>query len=540
MDKSSLPWGKIILPIALIIGAILLFYNAGNYYLWGDEGVTAFYGKNIVKFGLPYGFDGRNLFEFRNGIYLNRIFLPLLDPWGQLYISAASLAIFGMNSFGARALFIIFGLAAVIIQYLFVKSYFRDERLALINVILMISSVMFILFARQSRYYSLGMFLTPVITYLYARFENRLIYLIISSIMFIAFFFTNSLIGMAVLSAMAISFYIFDDRKKALVFFLKPLPFLILAGGFFLLWLCSHGMPANPSFLRNIHPLDFGRIIWIYFTDYNETQLLPVGMLIILLLMWVRQGTFTDTKAFPQVRKEFSIISVIIIATAIISILSPQVSSAAHSDIRYATPLFPFLLLVQALVINRLFAWKKLVAVLLLVIVIGTNLLTFTPFRCYLYEYVKENVQPFDNSVKAAVQFLEKRIHQDDVILVSPNHMTGSMEFYLADRLLFCNIIGEDNKNLLASGVKLPEYIYSSDTIPDWIVLFGLSIDTPHTARHLAKLDLSQYKTFSFSILGQDVSRPELFWRSFVPITKFQPEQGLYILEHIKGKDSKK
>lgn len=540
MNRFSLPRGKIILSIALIVGAVLLFYNAGNYYLWGDEGVTAFYGKNIVKFGLPYGFDGRNLLEFSNGIYLNRLFLPLLDPWGQLYISAASQAIFGMNSFGARALFIIFGLAAVIIQYLFVKSYFKDERLALINTFLMITSVMFILFTRQSRYYSLGMFLAPMITYLYSRSENSVMYLIISVLLFVIFFLTNSLIGMALLAAMAISFFIFDDRKKALVFFLKPLPFLILIGGCFLLWLFSYGMPANPSFLRNIHPFDFGRIVWLYFKDYNETQLLPVGMFIILILIWVKQGAFHDLKAFLQIKKEFSIISIIIFATIIISILSPQVSRAEHSDIRYATPLFPFLLLFQAFVINRLFAWKKLVASLLIVIVIGTNLLTFTPFRCYLYEYVRENVQPFDNSVKVAVQFFEKRIQQDDVILVSPNHMTGSMEFYLGNRLLFCNIIGEDNKNLLAAGIKLPKYIYSSDTIPDWIVLFGLSVDTPHTARHLAKLDLSQYKTYSFSLLGKDVSRPELFWRSFVPITKFRPDQGLYILERVNGKDSKK
>ncbi|MFA4916058.1 MAG: hypothetical protein WC560_05230 [Syntrophales bacterium] len=146
-----------------------------------------------------------------------------------------------------------------------------------------------------------------------------------------------------------------------------------------------------------------------------------------------------------------------------------------------------------------------------------------------------ENIMPFDNSTKVAVQFLEKRIHQDDLILVSPNHMLGTMEYYLSDKLLFCNIISEDNKNLLAAGVKLPAYIYSTNTTPDWIVSFGLGIDMPKfTAKHLAKLNYSGYEIHAFLIYGPDVSRPELFWRSFVPKAKFPPEDGLFILERIK------
>jgi hypothetical protein len=30
--------------------------------------------------------------------------------------------------------------------------------------------------------------------------------------------------------------------------------------------------------------------------------------------------------------------------------------------------------------------------------------------------------------------------------------MLAPMEFYLGDRLLFCHVIAEDNKNLLAAG----------------------------------------------------------------------------------------
>ena len=524
------------LALCLILGAVLFFYNADNYYLWGDEGVTAFYGKNTLRYGLPYGFDGRNLLEFGNGIYLNRNFLPLLDPWAQYYVSAASQALFGMTSFGARALFIVFGLLAVFAQYLFVRRYFGDARLALINTVLMLTSVTYILFSRQSRYYALGMFLTPVICWLYARSGYRPVHLVLAAVLCTVFFFTNSLIGMVVLAAVALSFFVFDDQKKSLVFFLPPVPVVILSAGSFLLWLTSYGMPANPNFLKNIHPSDFSRIIWLYFKDYNETQLLPLGMLLILILQWVAAGDLRGRRGLglERIRKEWSVLAIIVLATIGISVLSPQQSGAPHSDIRYAAPLFPMLLLVQAFAIDRLFAWKKGAAAALLAVAIATNLMTFMPFRSYLYEFARENIQPFDNSVKVAVKFLEKRVQKDDIVLVNPNHMLGSMEYYLADTALFCNVIGEDNKNLLAAGVRLPGYVYEGKTTPRWVVLFGEGVDMQHTAGHLNRLNLSRYRSYSFPILGMDVSRPELFWRSFGPIKKYDRRQGLFILERIE------
>jgi len=294
---------------------------------------------------------------------------------------------------------------------------------------------------------------------------------------------------------------------------------------------------TNPHFLKNINPLDFIRIFWLYLKDYNATQLLPAGIFIILVAMWVKQGAFASLGDLSKIKKELSVVFIIIIFTLIISILSPQVSQAAHSDIRYATPIFPLLFLVQAFVINRVYLWKKYAALIMLIVLIGTNIFTMTiPFRSYFAEFVYENIYPFDNSVKASVQYLEKRVKENDIILVSPNHMLGSMEFYLGDKALFCNVIGEDNKSILEAGVHLPRYVYSSDIRPDWIVFFGLSVDLPHTVRHLRKIDLREYKTHVLPIYGPDVSRPELFWRAFRPVTGYAPSQALIILERIKQK----
>ena len=524
----------IYLTILLISCFVLLFYNISNYYLWGDEGEIAFYGKSILQFGLPYGFDGRNLHEVRNGLLHTQNFLPLLHPWLQFYTAALSMKIFGISTFGARALFALLAIMAVLAQYQFVAAYFRNQRLALINTFLLVTSVSFLLFARQCRYFSIVMLLTPLIGLLYLRYQGRIREIASACLLFFLFLYANYLIAIPTLAGMAISFFLFDDRRKAVRFFLIPLPFLALVTAGYVLWLSQYGIPHNPGLLRNIHPADFLRIAWLYIKDYNATQLLPFGILLALLISWYREGIFKRDASFAGIRKEVAVFSIVIIFTFILSFLTPQISAAQHSDIRYATAIFPLLILLQAFVVEKVYLQRKWAACLLIVLIAGTNIFTFTPFRSYFSEYVRENVLPFDNSVKAAVRFLDTRIRQDDTVMIIPNHMLGSMEFYLGDRALFCNVIGEDNRNLLAAGVNLPRYIYSKDVKPDWIVFFGMYVDLPHTQLHLKNLKLSDYRMHQLPIFGPDVSRPEIFWRSFDPVQKYLPVSALWIMERIR------
>ena len=486
------------------------------------------FGKNILKFGLPYGFDGRNAF------YVDRTELPLREPWLILYLSALSIHWFGFDETGARMLFAVIGFLAIVMQYVFVRNYFHNDRLALINLVLIVTSISVILFLRQVRYYSTVMFLTPLIGYAYLKYKGRAWEILMVALLFLLFFFTNYLVAIPVLTAMAISFFVFDDRQKAVSFFLKPLPLVLLVIFPFGLWLCKPGWSDHPGVFRNIHPLDFGRIIYLYWKDYNATQLLPVIMIPILLILWWKEWKSNDHDYRVRIRKEVSILIVIVMFTLILSILSPQYSRAQHSDIRHATAIFFFLLLIQTFVLERVVVWHRWTSYLLIVVLIFTNVVTFMPFRSYLSEYVAENAKPFDNSVKKAVLFLEKRIHQDDMILVNPNHMLGTMQYYLGEKLLFCDVVDGNNPSVQVHGRKYPSYIYSSDVIPAWVVLFGWETDQEHTKRHLEKLLLKDYRAYRLPVFGPDVSRPELFWRSFSPVTGYPDALGLYILERIR------
>ncbi len=334
--------------------------------------------------------------------------------------------------------------------------------------------------------------LDKILYYFYLKYKPVFSTLVLAFLLFITFFFSNYLVAIPLLISMAIAFFIFDDKKRAFSFFVKSLPLVFLfVFGWFLLFNDPGIVTGNASILRNIHPSSFGRIIILYFKDYNLSQLLPYGMIILLVLLWLKDGIFNSFEKFMNKRKELAIIVTIVLFTIILSIISPQYSHAANSDIRHATAIFPFLLLVQSFAIMRIYDWRKWAGILLIFVAVWTNLFTFMPYRSFLYEYVRENLHPFDNSVKQSVKFLREKVHQEDTILVSPNHMVGTMEFYLEDKLLFCGVVPPQYKNATVRGRNIPDYAVGCEYNPDWVVLFGLKADQPHTYEQLKKLNLS-------------------------------------------------
>jgi hypothetical protein len=525
--NSSFPNISILLFL-LAVGAFLLFYNLNNYYLWSDEGETACYARNILKFGLPYGFDGRNAF------FLNKSMLPILEPWFVLYAAALSLKLFGDN--GIRILFAFLGLAAMFMQYVFVCHFYNNKKPALINLLLIVTSVQYLLFARQCRYYSMVMLLAPAIGYFYFSYKDRWWEVILAAMLFTVFFFSNYIIAVAFLFSLAISLFLFDNRSKAVYFFLKPLPIIaVICGGFFY-WLYQNGwMDANPYLLRNIHPANFMQMIWLYFKDYNLLQLLPFGIIISLLAVliweaWLQKKAFLETN-----RKTLSLLFFIILYTVVISILSTAPVQDNHSAIRYATAIFPTLLLIQAVFVEKIYNLRKWAAYILLFVLIFTNLFTFLPMRSYVFEFVRENSRPLDNPAKVAINFLETRVRQDDLIYIAQPLMIGSMEFYLGDKLLFCSIADVKDENVIPEAIRQKQYIYSQNVVPDWIVFFG-SLVKPENKRFIEKIKLADYQIHFLPVFGFDLTRPEIYWRSFVPVKQFSPEDSLYILERKKGK----
>ncbi len=143
---------------ALLAGAaFLLLYNLDGHLLWGDEAETATLARNVLRFGVPKTFDGLNQITInastndatKSGVWI-------WSPWLQQYIAAGSFAVLGPTTFAARLPFTLLGWLCVPRLGWVTWRIYGDHRVALAAALLLVTSEMFLLHARQCRYYSIS------------------------------------------------------------------------------------------------------------------------------------------------------------------------------------------------------------------------------------------------------------------------------------------------------------------------------------------------------------------------------------------------
>src|SRR5947209_8121979 len=160
------------LLIVAAIGAVLIFTNLGSGFLWADEGDTAVLAHNILKFGVPRAWDGQTFMDSDFGARVNGDLVMVSSPWLQYYVTAASFALFGENTFAARFPFAVAGWMTILVVYRLIWKTTADRRAALCGSILMICSVQFLLFCRQSRYYTLATLLTCILLGIFLQMQS--------------------------------------------------------------------------------------------------------------------------------------------------------------------------------------------------------------------------------------------------------------------------------------------------------------------------------------------------------------------------------
>jgi hypothetical protein len=156
-----------------LIAVVPLFGNLGGNVLWADEGDTAVFARSILSNGLPVAWDGTTFTDSDSGRRLAPNLVLVGTPWVPYYVTAASLAVFGDTSFGARFPFALAALATLVLLYELVLHFTSDRRVALIASALLLASVQFLLYARQSRHYALNMMLSVALLLALPRLERR-------------------------------------------------------------------------------------------------------------------------------------------------------------------------------------------------------------------------------------------------------------------------------------------------------------------------------------------------------------------------------
>jgi len=147
-----------VLPLIAILalGAFLFLFHLDHRPFWQDEAETACLAKSVLKYGVPRAYDGVNIISQEQGREYDQNYLWRWSPWLQIYITAAAFKIGGLTTYAGRFPFAVLGIVCILLVYQLVDRKFGNRTWACLAALLLATSVVFLLYARQCRYYSLG------------------------------------------------------------------------------------------------------------------------------------------------------------------------------------------------------------------------------------------------------------------------------------------------------------------------------------------------------------------------------------------------
>jgi len=181
----------------LAVATTLLTWGLGAVYLWQDEAATAVLAERMLRFGRPLAYDGRNLITMdsfsdedaatideRAGstsaeidyLVKRRDFKPdgtwIGQPWGQFAAAALSLSLLGHGTAAARLPFAVAGILTALLLYALARRLFEDRAVALLAAALLLSNALWIVHARQCRYYAFSSLLLLASVAAFSRWQR--------------------------------------------------------------------------------------------------------------------------------------------------------------------------------------------------------------------------------------------------------------------------------------------------------------------------------------------------------------------------------
>jgi 4-amino-4-deoxy-L-arabinose transferase-like glycosyltransferase len=203
--------------VVAVLAFVFIFTNLGSDYLWEDEGDTAAFAVNILKFGVPRAWDGVTFIDSDGGAPLNQELVLISHPWLQYYLTAASFAVFGQTNWAARLPFAVAGWLTILVTYLCAYDLTKNRWAALCSASLLTASVQFLLFCRQCRYYPLSMLLACLLVWIFFNMRSirsALLFAIVGILLFHSHPFGIVLIG--ALGLIGFAYPIVPDQRRFL------------------------------------------------------------------------------------------------------------------------------------------------------------------------------------------------------------------------------------------------------------------------------------------------------------------------------------
>lgn len=494
--------------IALVVGGGL------THDVWVDEAETGMYGRSVLQFGVPRGFDGVNIFGYQGAALLNGDLINVGTPWVQFYLAAASLKLFGESVVSLRLPFMMIGLLIPWLTYLLTKELSSDKRAAQMAVWLVSLSAPLVLFTYQARYYSLSIVLGLVWLLLIVKRAAWKWLVVVGTVYIYTHWLSFLLIYMAGFCG---GWYQARSWRQLFKWWGQYLVMGIAVGVTFVPWLMYSKSGSQGFYLAQL--ADIPGHWWYWFWQrigvYRLFGVIPVGLWLVGLLRLNRGIGFLVSFGF------FSLIA----ASGLGAIFLSTAINPANQ--RYLLVLLPVAAIISGMMMARL-VHNKLATVLVMGIIILTNGLSLVwPIKWVLFDYVQELIHPSQKPYQEIAKVLDRQGKPGETVFVSLERGHEPLMFYLGKKFKFVNRAQLSDTNIFPLNREvLPRYTYFFSDSPDFVVLLGKrgndGSDFTVDYRGLFPKGLfpgvnleRDYEEMVLSISFKDTFRPELEWHVF-------------------------
>ncbi len=393
--------------LLLAMGVILLFANLGNQFLWQDEAETATLAKNTLEYGFPRAFDGKNLINpvIRTGY--GEDYGWRYHPWGQFYITALSLKLFGITTFGARFLFALLGVANILLLYLLAYRLTGNKFVAFCSSFLMTFSVSYLLLMRQCRYYAPAVFLVLCVLIFYLKFKETGSWknILAMATAFISLGYTVHGMFVPVFAAIGLHYLLFSFKKETF-------PKMCLAGVGIVLFIVPWFLYSNS--LTHAAAVSLGRM-----GDNLEFQvrminkfIFPIvffGIVYLIRVIWKRKFAVNITS---KEKEALTLIGMVVLCSIC------AFCFAEERNFRYLVFLMPLFAIIEGIILLRLVKLKSILLVLFLVISVMTGIFNMGTPNFYFPKYLYEITHDYNGPIEGIVKFLNKNAEAGDTVKI--------------------------------------------------------------------------------------------------------------------------
>ena len=523
--QSIILW---LISCVFVLAAVLLLARLGHYALWDDEAATALHAEGVWQTGDTSAVLSYNIVATYNGVNLRNLH-ERLEPPLQSYLAAPFVGLMGNNALAARLPFALCGLATVALMLWWLWRDAAGIWTVVIFAMGLLGNVSFFLYCRQSRYYAAAILASLALAYIYFHWNGSRRTLTGFAMVSVCLFAANYLSYLAFNVCLLIDYFIWGRKRRILsivdwlCIVLPQIPFLALVA---LIW-NPLGMDVHHSRpLQNIG--DRFVLLWWNLRDMNRAEITSLLLLIAApFVSLVKKGNLYLLRA-----------SVILwIYIGVITLLSPQpLALTSVADVRYLTPTIPLCIFVETECILALFPGIPWLVLATGAVVSWTNLLNAgflfpEGLRSTITSYVGELIHPPGDPYTPTAQWINEHVPENASIWVEPDYMTYPLMFH-APKAIYAWQLAPNNHD--PQFAALPPIHFQGRVPPDYIIVFGPLV------QQIAPM-ISQWRGVRYEQVAtinhfwKDLHRPELFWRTFVPITNYDPNHdAIYVFKRIE------